>query len=236
MVKRHLKRISAPKTWNIDRKSSTFVTRPDPGAHPLDYSMSLSLAMRELIKVAKTAKEVRQILKIKDVFVDKKKRGESKLPVGIMDVIEFPQLEEQYRILLDTKGRLTAVAIDKKEASVKLSRIVGKSKVAKGKVRLNTNDGRCITVDKDLYKVGDSLELSLPGQEIKTHLKLEKGVSILLIGGSHMGALGKVEDIVENKILVKSMNNEKFETLKRYAFVIGNDKPLYDCFKNIAKK
>ncbi|HII72687.1 TPA: 30S ribosomal protein S4e [Candidatus Woesearchaeota archaeon] len=236
MVKRHLKTIAAPKTWNIDRKKNVYITRPNPGPHNMRYSLPLSLAMRELFKVAKTAKEAKQILRIKDVFVDRKKRVEEKHPVGLMDVIEFPQLEEQYRVLLDVKGRLTAVAIDKKESSVKHARIVGKTKTKSGRLQLSTNDGRNILVDKDGFKVGDSLELSLPEQAIKGHLSLEKGASILLIGGSHMGSLGKVEDIMGNKILVKSAKNEKFETLKKYAFVIGKDKPVYDCFKEVTKR
>ncbi len=235
MVKLHLKRISAPKTWHIDRKENKFVTRPLPGAHSLEYGMSLSLAMRELMKVAKTSKEVKQIIKIKDVFVDKRKRVDKKVPVGLMDVVEFPQIEEQYRMLLDSKGRLTAVPIDKKESSVKISRIENKTKIAGGKVQLNMFDGRNIIIDDDSYKVGDTLEFSLPDQKIKTHLKFDKGASILLIAGKHKGSIGKVEEVLGNKILIKS-GKDKFETLKRYAFVIGQDKPLYSCFKTLSEK
>ena len=235
MVKLHLKRIAAPKTWHIDRKKNKFIVRPRPGAHNLEYGMSLSLAMRGLLKVAKTSKEAKQILQIKDVFVDKRKRVDPKYPVGLMDIIEFPQIEEQFRLLLDSKGRLTAVSVDKKENSVKLSRIENKTKISGGKTQLNMSDGRSIIIDKDPYKVGDTLEIVLPDQKIKTHLKFEKGASILLIAGSHRGSLGKVEEISENKILVKS-GKDKFETLKKYAFVIGAEKPLHDCFKKLSDK
>jgi len=40
-MKNHLKRIATPRTWVIDRKAETFITRPKPGAHSLYFGMSL---------------------------------------------------------------------------------------------------------------------------------------------------------------------------------------------------
>lgn len=234
MPKNHLKTIAAPKSWHIERKANTFIMRPLPGAHRLDNSMPLSIVMRELLKVAKTAKEAKQILHLKDVFVDKRKRLEEKMSVGFMDVIEFPQIEKQFRILLDVKGYIIAVEIDDKEGNVKLSRIVGKNKIAGGKTQLNTHDGRSLIVDKDSYKVGDTLEITLPDQQIKTHVKLEKGASVMLVGGSHIGVVGVVEDILDKKIIIKSKKS-KFETMKDCAFVVGKDKPLLECIKKLEK-
>ena len=36
MVKNHLKRLAAPKTWGIKRKELVWITRPMPGAQSLD--------------------------------------------------------------------------------------------------------------------------------------------------------------------------------------------------------
>jgi small subunit ribosomal protein S4e len=230
-----MKRIAAPKTWNIGRKESTFITRPKPGPHMFKYSMALSVVMRELIKVARTAKEAKQIIKTKDVFVDKRKRNDEKCPVGLMDVIEFPQIEEQYRVLLDRKGRLTAVKATAKEASTKLARIESKTRIAGGKTQLNLSDGRNIIVDKELYKTGDTLHLALPDQKIIEHLKFEKGAMLLLIGGKHSGMIATIEEISQNKIIIKAAKNQKFETLKRHAFVIGKEKPALDSIKELQK-
>lgn len=232
MVKNHLKRIAVPKTWNIPRKEGVYITRPNPGAHPMDYSMSISLFMREFIKVAKSAKEVKKILNTKDVFVDKRKRTDDKYPVGIMDIIEFPQIEEYYRVLLDNKGRLSAVKADSKEAKFKLSKIVSKTKLPKAKVQLQMSDGRSIIVDKDTYKTGDSLQLELPEQKIVGHLPLEKGALVLLIGGKQAGKVETVEEISDTKILLKS-KKDSFETAKRYAFVVGKDKPAFTSIQQI---
>ncbi|MBW2965384.1 30S ribosomal protein S4e [Candidatus Woesearchaeota archaeon] len=235
MVKNHLKRIAAPKTWNIDRKSSKYTVKAYPSGHPMEHGMPLSLAMRELIKVARTAKEAKRIINTKDVFVDRRKRTEERFLVGLMDIVEFPQLEEQYRVLLDAKGRLTAVKADKKEAATKLCRLESKTKVSGNRTQLNLSDGRNILVDKDTYKAGDTLQLLLPDQKVQDHLKLEKGSLVLLIGGKHSGTIAKMEEISGNKIMIKTSKNQKFETLKKHAFVVGKEKPALDSIKQLMK-
>lgn len=234
MVKNHMKRIAAPNTWRIDRKESTFITRPDPGAHRLKHCMALSAAMRELLKVAKSAKEAKKIIKHKDVFVDKRKRDQDAFAVGVMDIIEFPQLEQQHRILLDSKGKLTSVQADTKEAATKLSRIDSKSRLSGGKTQLNLYDGRNIIVEKDSYKTGDTLKLSLPDQKIQDHFKLEKGASVMLIGGKHAGMVVTIDDISGAKVIIKTSKNQKFETLRKHVFVVGKDKPALDSIKQLA--
>ena len=226
MVKNHLKRLSAPRSWHVKRKGITFMTRPLPGGHTKDHSMSLTSVMRTLLKVAKTSKEVKYILNNKTVLVDGKRRKEPKFPVGLMDVITFPDLKESYRMTMDNKGRLVCMKTSDKEAGFKLSRIRSKTKLSKGKTQLNMLDGRAIIVDKDTYKTGDVLALELPSQKIKEHLKLDKKQSVLLIGGKHAGESGKIEEIKENKLIYKNKDNEMIETLKKYAFVIGGAEPL----------
>jgi small subunit ribosomal protein S4e len=236
MPRSHLKRLAAPKTWNIERKTTKYIARPLPGAHPFEYSMPISLAIRELIRICRTAKEAKRIIKHKDVFVDKVKRSNHKYPVGFMDVVEFPQLEEQYRILIDEKGRLIAVKADKKEAGLKLSKIRSKTKISGGKTQINLSDGRNIIADKDTYSVGDTLVISLPDQKITDTLKFEKGALAILIGGKHAGAVAKLEEISGAKIIIKGAKNQRFETAREYAFVVGKDKPALDSIKNLTKQ
>ena len=67
--------------------------------------------------------------------------------------------------------------------------------------------------------------------KIKRHLKLEKGALIYLIGGKHIGVIGKLMEIkkfkgIENDRITMETKQAKIETLKDYAFVI--EKVLYD--------
>jgi small subunit ribosomal protein S4e len=228
MVKNHLKRIFAPKTWNIERKEKQWITRPNPGAHDLMMGMSLDTVMRTMAKVAKTERETKFIVSTKDVLVDKKKRKDRRHMVGFMDVIEFPHIKETFRILLDEKGRLVATKITDDEAATKISRIESKRKVKGGKTQITLFDGRNLLVTDNTYSVGDSLQIELPTQKIQNHYPLTKGTAIYLLLGKHAGKMGNVEEINKGK-LIFSANGEKYETLAKYAYPVGKQKPALAC-------
>jgi len=61
---------------------------------------------------------------------------------------------------------------------------------------------------------------------IKEHLRLEPKVTVYMIGGKHAGDVGKLDGIKGRMITYKSASGEVFETLKTYAFVVGNEKPI----------
>ena len=225
MGKDHLARLAAPKTWQIDRKSTVFITKPVSGPHGLQSGMPINVILKEMLKYAATTREVKKILNTNEVKVDGTARKDFRFPVGIFDTLEFPSINEQFRIILNKSGKLDLVKIKKEEASVKPSKIVGKT-MAKGKLQLNLYDGKNILVSGGNYTVGDSVLLSLPDQKITKHLKLDKKSSIFLVGGKHTGEIGHVEDIIQNKIIYKDSSGNLVETLKKYAFVVGETKPL----------
>ena len=86
-------------------------------------------------------------------------------------------------------------------------------------------------MEKDEYKNGDTVIISLPKQEIKGHIKLEKGCIIYLIGEKHSGDTGEVEGIIGGKITYKKVNGEVIETLKKYVFAVGKGKPAISLAK-----
>jgi len=221
-MKSHLKRLIVPKSWKLLKKEEKFVVRPRPGAHPAKLSMPISLLLKNL-GYASTTKEVKKILSTKEVLVDGKRVKEHKVPVGFMDIITIKDTNDFLRIVLDEKGRLKIIPAEKDEALLKLSRIKGKKVLSKGKMQLNLSDNKNILIDKGEYKVGDSVLITVPFQEIKQHLKLEKGALIYLVGGKHIGNKGTVDSIEGNKLIYTSAR-KKYESLKKYAFVIGKGK------------
>ena len=144
-----------------------------------------------------------------------------------MDVIALKN--KYFRVVLD-KGKLNLIPIDKKEAGFKPCKIIGKN-IVKGKVQLNLYDGKNSLIEKDNCKVGDTLIIGLPKQEIKEHIKLEKGCFIYLVGGKHKGDVGKIEGIISNKITYKGKSGEMIETLKKYVFVVGKDQAVISLTK-----
>lgn len=229
MVRNHLKRLAAPKSWAINRKENKWVIKPNPGAHSISMGLPLSMLIRTLLKAANTAKESTRMLYHKEMFIDMKPRKDLAFIAGLFDTISLPKIKKNYRMIITEKKKLGLIEIDEKESSLKLTRITGK-KLIRGKTQLNCSDSRNMLVGKDEYKVGDSLLIDLPGQNIKQHLKLEKGSMIVLTGGKHMGEFGKLESIEGNNIMYNSSEGT-FQTLKKYAFVIGKEKPVIKVFE-----
>lgn len=220
----HLKRLAAPRTWQIGRKKFTYVTKPVPGPHDKETGISLGTILKEMLGCASTNREAKKILNAGEVKVDGKTRKDSRFPVGVFDTIGFSRTSENYRAIVSKKGVLDLVKIGKEEASVKPCKIIGKTMV-NGKLQLNLFDGNNISAGTGSYKVGDTLLLSVPDKKIEKHLKLDKKAAIFLIGGKHIGETGNVEDISEDKIIYKNQEGDLIETSRKYAFVIGDAKP-----------
>ena len=221
--KKHLSRLAVPKTWQVKKKGIKWISRPLPGAHAMDRSMSLNFVFRYLLNYAGTNKEVKNILNNQEIFVDGIRRKNPRFAIGIMDVLSIPKLGQYFRILLTEKGKIKLLPIEEKEANLKLARIKNKTPVKK-KIQLNLGDGKNVLVEKDEFKVRETLLIEIPSQKIKEVLKLEKGNLIYLIKGKHVGDVGVVEAIKNNKLIYKR-DKKLFETDINFAFVIGKKTP-----------
>ena len=222
-MKTHMKRLASPRTWPIKRKGPRmrFVARPFPGPHSFQEAMPLSVILKELLKVAKTTREVNAILSTGKVLVDGAVIKEKYFPVGLMDALTVG--EDNYRILLNTKGKLYLKKITKEQTALKPRRIINKTILPGGKIQLNLFDGSNILVKEDSYKVGDTLIMSKDG--MKKHIKFGKGAYVYLIGGHHIGKCGIVDEILvfpgsePTRVIIKDGAN-RMEGLKKYAFVV----------------
>lgn len=219
-----------PKTWPIAKKENKFITRPFPGMD-FELSLPLNLVFRDLLNLSKTTKESKQILIHNYVFVNGIQKKDVKQLLGLFDVLELKGINKAYRLLLNQKNKLYLSLIDEKEVKMRPNKIVGKTILKKGRVQLNFMNGYNIIVEKDEFKVGDVLLLELPEKKIKDVFTLEKGVFVYLIGGKHVGKVGKVEDFDSSKLKFK-IGNELYETDRRHSFVIGKDKPIINVEKN----
>ncbi len=226
-MSRHMKRLTIPKSWKIPKKEVKWAVKPSPGKHPLESSVPLGIVVRDMLRYADTMREARRIIGGRKVIVDGKVVMDYKAPIGMMDVVSIPEVGEHYRMLFDIKGRLTLTKIDEERAKWKLVRINDKTYVRGGKLQLNMHDGRNILVDKDTYKTGDVLKISLPEQKILRHLPLKEGSKAIITGGKHGGSLGVIK---KYEVIKGTQSNivtfeEGFRTIKDYVFVVGTDTP-----------
>lgn len=223
-MKNHLKRVAAPKSWMIDRKANTFISRPKPGAHQQESSLPLGVIIRDFLKFTATMGETKKMLKNKQVLVDGRRRKEHRLPVGLFDVLSFPEINKHFRFLLDKKGRADLKEISAAESNLKPCKLTGK-KMVSGKIQLNFHDGRNILADKELKgKIGDTIIIGLPDQKIKEVLELKKEAFVFLVKGKHSGDYGILQEIKEEQATYQR-DNQMIKTLKEYIFVLGDKKP-----------
>ena len=153
----HLKRINAPKTWPVERKTTKFITKPSPGPHRLEESMPLGVILRDILRLGKERREIKIILNENKVLVNSKVRKKFGFPVGILDTLSIPDLNKHYKLVYSQKGKLTLQEINKEESNYKICKIIGKTILKKKKTQLNFYNGENLIVDKDSYKVRDSV-------------------------------------------------------------------------------
>jgi len=238
--KRHLKRLAAPDFWPIPRKEYKWAPRPSPGPRCIGASLPLLLIIRDILGYAKTAREARRILGEGKVRVDGVVVRNYKFPVGIMNVIEIPDIGEAYRVLPLKGGYIDLFRIPVEEAKYKLCRIEDKTTVKGGHIQLNLHDGRNILIrvkdptkpEEDIYKTMSTLKITIPEQEILEYVPMKEGVLGLVVLGKNMGRIGKIKEIrwgISKKYTVIVLENEKgdiFQAPLNYVFPVGFDKPL----------
>jgi len=229
MVKNHLSKLAMPRTWPVNRKGEKFIIRPK-SPHAFEACIPLGVVLRNILKYAKTTKESKMILNTGDVLVNKKVRKDIKLGVGIMDVIEFPKLKAQFRILLNRQGKFIMHPIDAKEANIRPYKIKDKKILKGNKIQLNLEGGENMLIKDDKFKPGDTLIMDTEKKAVHDHLKLEKGATVYITAGNKVSSVGKVDSLKQLKggrsNIIFVVDNKNVETNKDYALVLGKDKPI----------
>ena len=226
MSSSHMKRLTMPRSWPLPRKSSVWIQKPNPCGHPLDLCMPMGVILRDILGVAQNRREAKKILHSKQVKVDGDIETDIGRGVGLMDVLTVGGVS--YRCVLDTNGKLRYRMISAKESSTKICRVMGKTTIKGGKTQVHLHDGRnMLFSDNPEYKTGDSLVLSLPDQEVKSHHKFEEGSMAYLTGGNHIGELATVRSRdIKRSSKANEVQFDDFGTISDYVFVITGESDI----------
>jgi small subunit ribosomal protein S4e len=229
----HLKRLNAPKSWQIARKTNKFITKTAPGPHNAN-AMPIAVWLRDHMGLVRNMKEVKQVLREKNVIVNGTVCSDPKMGVGIFDIIALPKAGKYYRILRDKKGRHISVEIDAASAESRLCKISNKTIVKGGKVQLNLRYGANVLAD-NTYNAGDSIVLSLKPENrfaIVDHFPFATGNMAMVIGGRHSGKVARIVEIVTvpgsvpNKVILEDETSKtRFDTISQYIYMVGKEKP-----------
>jgi small subunit ribosomal protein S4e len=231
-----LKRKPAPRFWPIHRKEAVWIVRPSSGPHSLEKCLPLSVVLRDILEVAETRKEAKKAITQGKVYVDGRVRRKDDFPVGLMDVISMPDLNQYYRVLPSNKG-LFLNPISKEEASFKLMRVEDTTIVKNGKSQVALHDGTNILAKAENpeassgvdYETFATLKVGLPEKQVLDQIKTKQGNIAIITGGKNIGKQGKIVEIektVAKKrrnalIVVEDEKGNRYQTILDFVFSIG---------------
>merc|ERR1719327_2436060 len=163
-----MKRVAAPKQWYLGKLKGVYGTRPSPGPHKLRECIPLNVLLQQRLRYALNRQEARKIVKNKEglIKIDGKNRRDPRFPLGNMDVVSIEKTNQNFRILLDVKGRFQAHKIDSKEAEFKLCKVVKKTINKKKVPHISTHDGRTMRYPHPDICIGDTVKFNLATKEI----------------------------------------------------------------------
>jgi len=218
----HYLRIRSPSNLPIaGKKEEMWLLSSAPGPHAKNSSISLGVLMRDILKVAASVRECKKILGAKQVLVNGIAQKETKLPIGLMDVISLPAAGKYYRMGIRA-FRLQPVEITPEEAKKQFLKVVKKHTIAGGKVCITFHNGRNLIADNDL-KVGDTVIFQ--DKKILKVLKFKSGARCLVVSGKHAGDIAQFESLIERtgsmdaEARLKGANSE-FVTVAKYLFAV----------------
>ncbi|CAB9513766.1 40S ribosomal protein S4 [Seminavis robusta] len=225
--RKHLKRLHAPKKWNLAKMTGVFAPRPSAGPHKLRECIPVCVILRDKLKYALTNKEFMQICMERCVKVDGKVRTDHNFPAGFMDVIELEKSGDRFRVMFDIKGRFVLQRLDRQEAQFKLCR-VSKVYVSQGKVPVAvTHDGRTIRYPDPDTKVNDTIKVNIETGKMSDIMKFELGAMVMLTRGHNCGRVGTLQHIEKHEgsfaiVTIKDSKGNVFSTRLENCFVIGS--------------
>lgn len=225
-----LKRIAAPRSWDISRKGARFVFKPLPGPHGIASSYPLGVVVRSIGATEYLGRELKFMLKTGKVLVDGRQRKTASFPVGLFDLVSVPVEGASYRMVPTPKG-LVPKKVPDGESGTKLCSVKAKIMVRGGHTQYGLHDGRSIVSDGLRLSPGDSVLLEVPSQKVLGQAKLEKGSLGLVLTGERAGQLGKIAEVktgtISREKMVKiSLPSGDAEIPSRLVFPVGADKPL----------
>ena len=176
----------------IERKGTKYVVR---ASSHFRESVPVLIAVRDMLKLARTAKEVGEMIKVKSLKLNGRIVLDYHEAIKLFGVFDA---DKRYVLTLLPSKRFTLVE-NKKDT--RLCKVVGKRLVKNGSIQINLHDGTNV-ITKDKIKINDSVYVDFENK-IKKHISLEKGREVFVFSGKHMGMKGKIESMEGKKVMIK---------------------------------
>jgi small subunit ribosomal protein S4e len=225
---RHLKRSCMPKSWKIQRKGITFISKPNSGSYKRKYVISVLVLLRDILEVTKNSKEAKFIVNNKTVLINGKQTKEIKAPIGFFDIVEIKETKEIYTFIFEKTGRVKLVKNPEKKLYLRVS---NKTNLKNGKFQVNTMSGVNVLVNEKEFKsikVQDTIVYDFEKKKIVKIIHLSEKASIYVFDGKFIGRFGEVTgfETFEGRgldLVDFTSGKEKHKTAKKYCFAIDKE-------------
>jgi small subunit ribosomal protein S4e len=198
----HLRRIAMPKSFPLKRKGREKYVIAQIGNAK---TIPLLIVLRDILKIAKTRREARALLKAGEILVNNRKTDDERISVHLFDSVTITRLQKFFRVILKN-NKFSLGEISEKESFTRICKIVSKKILSGGKVQINLDNGYNLPSDLKAA-VNDSVIFDFKANKIIKHLPLKEKASVEVIGGSHIGTKGILNKMEGRTAEIKADNS-----------------------------
>lgn len=188
----HQNRSNIEKFWPVPRKGNKYLAL---SIHHKKSSIPLIVVIRDILKLVRTKKELKKIIKEKQIKINGKEIQKTNYPLMIFDILSLPKQNKNYKVGLGKNNKFVFNETSDNDSISKVIKVIGKKLLKNGKVQINLSDGRNL-ITKDKIDIGNSVIYNFKDNKIEKTIKLEKGNYGFVIKGKHAGISGKIDDIL----------------------------------------
>lgn len=193
----HKTRKSSTTKLPIQRKGTKYIAR---ASSHIQNSVPVVIAVRDMLKLAKTANEVKEMIKKKILKINGRAVKDYRQSILLFNILEADKAYELS--ILPTKK---FVFVPTKHKDQRICKVTNKRLVSSGLIQLNLHDGTNL-ITKEKVNVEDTVYLDF-NNKIKKHVPLEKGKDVFIFSGKYAGQSAKVADL-EGKSVSLKINGE----------------------------
>ncbi|RMD66562.1 hypothetical protein D6817_03895 [Candidatus Pacearchaeota archaeon] len=190
----HLTRAESTTKFPIPRKGTKYLARP---LESVDNSVSVVMAVRDMLKLARTAREVKKMINSKVLKINGRIVKDYRESIKLFNVLEA---DKKYLLTLSTNGKFKLVP---SEGNERVCKVIGKKTLNKARTQINLHDGTNFIAGKEKIEIGDSVYVAIPDNKPKKVVKLDKGAKCFVIKGRYIGKEGKVKSREGKKVEIE---------------------------------
>ncbi len=189
----------------IPRKGTKYVVRSKGS---LENSVPVAIAVRDILGLAKSIKEVREMIKEKSLKINGREVKDYHEAIYLFNLLEAGKV---YSMTFSKSGKFSFD--ESKSSKERACKVIGKKMVSGAKIQLNLHDGTNILSDAKV-SVGDTVYLDFDKKVVKT-LKLEKGKNCFIFAGKYLGKSGKILELENGIAKVELLESGNVVQLKK---------------------